>query len=275
MQVLVVTCDRDRWQFQIQCWSFCKYLSSTTINIVVNEPDTDSWMTWFEQNCKNYLWRHHVCVYTRKDFSDLERIKLPDAMASGWKTQQLLKLLFSIKTDKKYVVLDTKNWLVNNTSIEDLHPHCRSTQVNPKDNFWQFVQECHRKFNLQGSQFYRPEHTPFWIDPQVTKSMFEFFGNSLNACVWFLKIELPSEFIIYDLYATSRGFDQPDTGTYQEYSKIYWIGSTPPTQEEIVQIVNNKNIKMFSIHLPVLKQMDHTMIENAVGFSTKYFYWRF
>jgi hypothetical protein len=276
MQILIVTCDRDRWQFQIQCWSFCKYLSHTTINIIVNEMDPESWKVWYKANCKKYLWRHRVRVYTTADFPEFYKFAkktLPSPFSGGgWKTQQVLKLLFSSMTDKPYLVLDSKNWLVQNTKVKDLTQHRRCLVTNP---FGQFAQDCYHKFNFQEPQLYRPAYTPFWIDPKITNSMFSFFGNSCNASTWLMKAKLPSEFIMYDLYATSRGFDQPDSGTHQEYSKIYWVGSTPPTQEEIVQIVNNKNIKMFSIHLPLLAHMDKTMIEKAVGFSAKYLYWRF
>jgi len=276
MQILVVTCDRDRWQFQVQCWSFCKYLSRTTINIVVNELDAESWMAWYQANCKKYLWRHSVCVYTLNDFPDFYKFAkktLPIPVSSnGWKTQQALKLLFSTKTDKKYVVLDSKNWLVQNAKVQDFEQHRRRGSHDP---FHEFAQQCHQKFNIAEPQLYRPPHTPFWIDPDTAKSMFEFFGGDINACIWLLKTKLPSEFIMYDLYATSRGFDQPDVGTHQNYSKIYWTDATPPTEQEIQQIVQDETITMFSLHLPVLERMDHDMIERAVGFSTKYFYWRF
>ena len=272
MQVLVVTCDRDRWQFQVQCWSFCKYLSYTTINIIVNEIDAEPWKAWYDANCRKYLWRHRVCVYTRKDFPEFCKIKLPAAMMHGWKTQQILKLLFSTKTDNPYVILDSKNWLVGNAKVEDLSQHVRGRSTDPFD---QFARLCYEKFNFQEPQFYRPVHTPFWIDPTITNSMFDFFNGPTNTCLWFMKTEYPSEFIMYDLYATSRGLDSPNSGTRHEYSKTYWTGDVAPTEEEIKKIVDDKNIKLFSIHLPVLKQMDHAMIEKAVGFSTKYFYWRF
>jgi hypothetical protein len=190
----------------------------------------------------------------------------------GWKTQQVLKLLFSTKTDNPYVILDSKNWLVQNAKVEDLSQHVRGRSTDPFD---QFARLCYEKFNFQEPQFYRPVHTPFWIDPTITNSMFDFFNGPTNTCLWFMKTEYPSEFIMYDLYATSRGLDSPNSGTRHEYSKTYWTGDVAPTEEEIKKIVDDKNIKLFSIHLPVLKQMDHAMIEKAVGFSTKYFYWRF
>jgi hypothetical protein len=260
----------------VQCWSFCKYLSRTTINIVVNELDAESWQAWYNTNCKKYLWRHRVCVYTMKDFPDFYKFTkktLPTLFSgSGWKTQQALKLLFSTKTNKKYVVLDSKNWLVQNAKVQDFEQHRR---CGSRDPFHEFAQQCNHKFCFEEFQLYRPPHTPFCIDPDITKSMFEFFGNEMNACAWLLKTKLPSEFIMYDLYATSRGFDQPDVGTHQNYSKTYWTDAVPPTEQEIQQIVQDKTIKMFSLHLPVLAQMDHDMIKKAVGFSTKYFYWRF
>lgn len=276
MQILVVTCDRDRWQFQVQCWSFCKYLSHTTINIIVNELDAEPWMAWYKTNCKKYLWRHCVCVYTLKDFPEFLQFAKKTVLASfgggGWKTQQALKLLFSVKTNKKYVVLDSKNWLVQNAKVQDLTAHCRRGSHDP---FHEFVQQCYHKFCFQEPQLYRPPHTPFWIEPNVAKSMFEFFGNEMNTCIWLMKTQTPSEFIMYDLYASSRGLDQPDSGTYQDYSKTYWTDAVLPTEQEIQQIVQDKTIMMFSLHHPVLKQMDHAMIQRALGFSTKYFYWRF
>ena len=276
MQILVVTCDRDRWQFQVQCWSFCKYLSCTTINIVVNELDAEPWKAWYKTNCEKYLWRHRVRVYTTADFPEFYKFAKKTLSTQfgggGWKTQQALKLLFSTKTNKKYVVLDSKNWLVQNTKVKDLEAHRRRLVENP---FQEFAQECHQKFNIAEPQLYRPAYTPFWIDPGIVRSMFEFFGNEINACVWLMKTTSPSEFIMYDLYAISRGLDLPDTGAYQSYSKTYWTDADPPTEQEIQQIVQDKTIKMFSLHLPVLEKMNRPMIERAVGFSTKYFYWRF
>lgn len=276
MQILVVTCDRDRWQFQVQCWSFCKYLSRTTINIVVNELDAEPWKAWYKANCRKYLWRHRVRIHTIGDFPEFYKFAKKTLSnqfsGGGWKTQQALKLLFSTKTNKKYVVLDTKNWLVQNTKVKDLEAHRRCLVKNP---FQEFAQECHQKFSIAEPQLYRPAHTPFWIDPGIAKSMFEFFGNEINACVWLMKTKSPSEFIMYDLYAISRGLELPDIGAYQDYSKTYWTDADPPTEQEIQQIVQDKTIKMFSLHLPVLEKTDRSMVQRAVGFSTKYFYWRF
>jgi len=276
MQILVVTCDRDQWQFQVQCWSFCKYLSHTTINIIVNEPDAEPWQAWYKVNCRKYLWRHRVRIYTTADFPEFYKFAKKTLSnrfsGGGWTSQQALKLLFSNKTNKPYLVLDSKNWLVQNTKVMDLKQHRR---CGTNDPFSEFAQICYQKFNFQEPQLYRPAHTPFWIDPAVTHSMFEFFGSDANACIWLLKTKLPSEFIMYDLYATSRGLDQHDVGTYQDYSKTYWTDADPPTEQEIQKIVQDKTIKMFSLHLPVLEKMDRSMIERAVGFSTRYFYWRF
>ena len=52
MQFLTVTCNRDRWLFELQLQSF-KFLNYPSLDVVINEDDPSDWISWF--NSFNYI----------------------------------------------------------------------------------------------------------------------------------------------------------------------------------------------------------------------------
>ena len=87
--IVIVTCDRDREQFQIQCQSIGKYLESSQYYIIVNEDCCDEWVEWFNQTCKSYLENHNVHIH-RVDYL----INLP-TFSGTWRRSGFLKLYAS------------------------------------------------------------------------------------------------------------------------------------------------------------------------------------
>lgn len=202
-QLLVVTCNRDRWQFLLQCKSIGKFLSPCKVTIIINQYPAVEWQEWFDNHCRIHLLKHEVCVLTYEDF-------LPDFSfvlsrgIDGWVTQQILKLAFALKTEQDYLVLDSKNWFVRSCNLNDFTKRTRkASDHNP--NFNPIHQDCCQRWSLDTATSYRPAITPYHINPDTVKRLFKDFGGIDNFMSWFVKFKNPSEFIVYDLFAQCIG----------------------------------------------------------------------
>lgn len=213
-QVLVVTCNRDRWLFLIQCKSMGKFLDPCTINIVINETHSQSWIAWFTNNCKKYLANHLVTIYTHEDFFDDLDFSIVHKTQEGWVTQQIFKLAFALKTSSEYMVLDSKNWFVRKTNLLEIYPRLRRWKDH-NYTFNKFVDSCNANFNLAEETAYRPAITPYKFNPDIVKKLFLTFGGVNKFMSWFVSFRDPSEFIVYDLYAQSIGQEQ-DSGSSRQ-----------------------------------------------------------
>ena len=126
MSVCIVTCDRDRAQFLVQCKSINLYLNPCQLAVIINEADAKSWMSWFDLHCRPLLAKHNLTVYTRQDFS------LDINQCDGWISQQILKLAYAYRTTGRYVILDSKNWFVKTCNWDDFPVWPR--RFNPIEN---------------------------------------------------------------------------------------------------------------------------------------------
>lgn len=259
-QVLIVTCNRDRWQFQIQCWSIGKYLEPCDLHIVINELDPTDWPEWFAANCRLYLNNHNVKVWTYEDFMDDIFLFHPN-MTKGWLSQQLFKLAFACKTQDPYIILDSKNWFVKNTKLSDLPKRPRETLSTIPD-FNKFIYACLEKFNLS-YVYCRGLITPYHFTPGIVLKMFEHFGGQDAFNNWFLEFSAPSEFIVYDLFAQYAKLDS-DAGTLVDNYRYFWYTDLVLDLEKFKLAVIEPGVKMVSVHSPLLKTIDPQAIESVL-----------
>jgi hypothetical protein len=259
MTVLVVTCDRDRYQFRLQCLTAGKFLSPTNLHIVINEPDPSTWLVWYLQECSKLLPSHTVHLYTHKDFNVSESILLKN---SGWKTQQLFKLLFALKTHTPYVVLDSKNWFIKPTTESDFVKRTRRIKPDAID----MMADALQLFDLQEVLPTRPEITPYIVDPVVVKGLLSKFDSIESFCKWFVQYNQPHEFVLYDLYAQAAGYET-DTGYERIPYKNFWHDEKDLTLNTIKQFLINQQHHVLTIHPTALRQLDLEQLENLINES--------
>lgn len=188
MHFLTVTCNRDRWLFELQTASL-KFLNNCTIHVVINEEDTASWLLWYQTIKPN---NHTVKIYTKSDFTNL---------SDGWLSQQLIKLYFSKYAECPYIVLDSKNFFTR--PIAEIKQNFRTSFNNFKTTQ-----------NVLGFNTYVPPCTPYVIDPNITK---QFVDDEFED--WFFNLPEPSEFLVYDYYVQKNNLNQEYAGPI---SKTLW-----------------------------------------------------
>jgi hypothetical protein len=262
MQILVVTCDRDRWQFQIQCWSIGKYLEPCELHFIINEANPSDWLDWFNATCRCYLGQHRVHVYTFEDFANdiVFYLKIFDNKA-GWQNQQVYKLIFALKTQQPYIILDSKNWFVKPAKLTDMVKPKRHV-IQPPADFDRFYIELLNKFNFPDAQC-RGIITPFHMDPVVVLKLFEHFGGVDSFINWFLSFRIQSEFMVYDLFAQYAGLDH-DPGAIEDYYRNFWYTEVALDIEKFKLALAEPCVKMVSIHYPLLKSVNPSVIESLL-----------
>jgi hypothetical protein len=119
MYLATVTCDRDFSQLLLQAESIQKFLEPCKHVIIINEyrPDFDFYKRWLEP----YYTKHELVLLPRIDYSyPIEGFKTSlhnSGTAVEWRRQQLQKLLLAYEFEDDYVLLDSKNFFVKDTSL--------------------------------------------------------------------------------------------------------------------------------------------------------------
>lgn len=257
MQALIVTCNRDTWQFRLQCKSIGKYLEPCDIHIVINESDPAQWITWFHANCAPHLIQHRVQVYTHEDFYD-DLLFHNIYNIHGWISQQIFKLIFSLKTDQSYIVLDSKNWFIRSTKLEDVPSRYRI--ATPPNDFIRFYFEVRKKLQIEHMYRIREIITPYHINPAIVKAMLAEFGGVDKFFEWFTSHDIASEFMLYDLYAQHHKLDE-DTGSYTRYSMNFWYDDITVDPDKFQHILTNPDIHLIGIQFPLVKTLNTDEIE--------------
>lgn len=184
MELVTVTCNRDRWLLELQALSL-KHINSCNINIVINEDDTSDWLDWFE-TIKPLYNKFNLRILSKKDFTSVN---------NGWISQQLIKLYFSQHTSDDYIVLDSKNFFAEKI---DLSSYLNPRRIETK-NFYSLQQELEIKNVV-------PASTPYRLNPNIVKDLINSYNNFEN---WFLSLSEQSEFVVYDWFVQKNNIEIP------------------------------------------------------------------
>lgn len=197
MDLVIITFSKDLYLCKWQLRTIKKFLEPCTIHIVVNEQD-HSHASYYLKEEVELLENHVVHFWSRTKILG----EVPDNI-NGWISQQLLKLLLPI--DKDYIVLDCKDMFIRPTMLNDLIKEHYRNQSNVKIcKTWKyFSNKLLRRLN----DFYgeninhkdiRDIQTPRLIKKSIRKKILEIFKNKQHFIDWFLTMQMPSEFILYD-----------------------------------------------------------------------------
>lgn len=270
----------DRWHFRIQCLTLEKYMEPCELHVVVNEAYPRSWLNWFDVNLKRHIRKHVVHVYIGEHFfDDRTFIRLEDAF-TGWVTQQVFKLAFSLVTDRPYLVLDSKNWLIKPTIYDDISG--KRKRSNASAIYTEMIESAIEIFKLGTDITYCHEITPFEMNPEITLQMFDTFGGLAGFVEWFTSFPYQSEFVVYNLFAQSIGRREAIDGYRATPCLNYWLrGKNEEKMTEIDnmflsedaidldkvrEVLKHPHIKMLSIHRRLL---DHGPIADEIELMVK------
>lgn len=216
--LMVVTCDKDEWNFQLLCRSMEKFLEPCKFIIVYNESVNQfrGWQKFFKRKCLPHLSKFDVKVMHKGNFwNDVDECHLTDLEKEGWVDQQVIKLGVAEHIDTEhYVVIDAKNFFVKHTHLTDIG------QIKPEPTDWcepilkNWIVTCCETFELVVPE--RPirltqNTTPYIIRTESAKDLLKFFGGVKFLYKWFTlearkEKHSPAEFFLYETFTMRYGY---------------------------------------------------------------------
>ena len=209
--LVTVTCARDLHLLELQAQSIQQHLvASHDVYIVVNESDTIAWFEYFNQNIKHYYKQHNLTIICRDEFDVQWALWVNGKVnnwSSGWVTQQILKLIVANKIPQTaYLVLDSQNFLIKefDTVLEDKIPFRPGNFSMPRSTWDGYAK-------LFGVTYLEPNNdvmsicTPIYLNTEIVDSLIKNFLGTREFSKWFNSIPGKSEFILYYLWAQTKG----------------------------------------------------------------------
>lgn len=264
-ELLIVTYLGHQTQFLIQCKSINRFLRPCKITVVLNEcgKDLEIITGWFNATCKRYFQNHELTVMTVYDF--IPRPEDPYGW-EGWTRQQVIKLLFGLICEsKEYAILDSKNWFIRNTDVDEFYNSNRLETDHYENHYGSFVEFLRTKF------FYkfmiRPISTPYIFKKRTIKKIVSSFGNNQLLINFFKNQEFypPSEFILYDFFY--QHYEQPnDLGKRQTFTYTIWPKEADQLDHLWFEKINDPEVKMIGIHKTVFEKSKELILGKLIKF---------
>ena len=223
--IITVSCIRDLPMLELQGQSIFNFLDKTCpVYIVVNEDETDNWFDYFNKNVRHYYQNHNLTIFTKQEFVSNWAQWIPHQLnpwAVGWETQQVLKLLVSLKIrTPQYLILDSQNFLIKDwtPSIYDSKkvPARPGHFVMPTDIWNDYSTSLGVKY-AQPSSETMSMCTPIFVDTTAVKELVHEFGGETRFASWFKSAsKIKSEFILYLLWLEK-------IGGFGRYHRMYTV----------------------------------------------------
>jgi len=221
--IVVVTCDKHRWSFEMLVRSMNKFLRTCPVLIVINEDNPADWIKWYRRDLAPLLNNHFVELFTKADFWQPKHEKhLHPLQLTGWVDQQVIKMNIAkhVRT-KYYVVLDSKNFFFTPTNTQQIvYPKCeRLAWAEP--NLKNFAEMICNEFGVPfegDDMLIRPNITPYIMRTDLVREIIQHFGGPLSFHYWFTDIVRKpeyagAEFFIYEIYSMKKNMHDEPTGS--------------------------------------------------------------
>lgn len=260
MKIFILACLRDFELFELQCRSIKKYLDITEFNIVVNESDSclENFYKLYEQRINPIFQDTHVVNLIKKS-KYLPENKWSADHGGGWVTQQLLKM--SCLDEESYIVLDTKNIFIRPVNISEF-VNANRYEIEYLHAYKNFAQKCSVYFPASHC---RGAHTPYIINPEVCKRIYNTFGGYDNFVKWFVRNPPQSEFILHDMASQYFKIDLDYNFNTEASEWLCFIFEILDNYQEQFNYIENKNVvKILSVHPRVFNHQSFANYKNIL-----------
>lgn len=230
--LVVVTCQRDQWGFEMLCRSMEKYLKPCNVIFICNDTVEYQgiWRKLYNKHYKHHLRKFDVRILVKEDFwNESAENHLHPMEKEGWVDQQVIKLGVAdyVKT-KEYVILDAKNFFISDLYLEEIQ------QVMPEPTGWcepilkNWIVTCAETMGLEvpASQIRLTQNiTPYIFNTQLAQELLKFFGGTVFLFKWFTlesrkPKHSPAEFFLYEMFTIKN--DWRNLGTTKQNCIAFW-----------------------------------------------------
>jgi len=260
MYLATVTCNRDFQQMLLQAESIQRFLNPCKHIIIINEsvPDIDFWYRWL----KPYYTNHELIIRPRIDYpypsgsiGTRNTYGEIDAVSSGWRSQQLQKMLLAYEYEDDYLLLDSKNFFIRQADIMEWHESIGSgsfQQFAERDMFIGSYQKYAELFGYEIDHYIGP-FTPFMIkrEPLVSKCTLaelgyklfypEHYNNPASEGIFY-------SFLVDDIIKKRYGIRFMKSFTI-------WGPDYPNLAKNLFEISMDSEYKVAGIHREILSKM--------------------
>lgn len=249
--LVVVTCERDKWEFELLCNSMEKFLEPCKVLFVYNENQelVKPWTDYFEKKLRPKLTKFDVKIMYKSQFWTLnDECHLTDLEKEGHVDQQVIKLGVSkYITTNDYIVFDAKNFFIAPCYIEQIG------QIIPEPTDWcepilkNWITTCIETFNLThpiSNVRLTQNTTPYIFNATSARNLLKYFGDTVSLYKWFT-IEARkdkhciAEFFLYEMFTIRHG--GRNLGSVKQNSITLWEHMATRDKWKIQDYVNHIN----------------------------------
>lgn len=274
MHVVTVTCNRDFNQMVLQAESINKFLNPPCHHyVIINESDVD--LNFWQEQLNPFYTNHKLHLMSRIEY-DYEKsgIIFYNSIETGWKIQQLQKLLIGYLINDDYVILDSKDFFISNTDINEWDKTIGNTisHENEPNIFDDSSKAYADYFKVEKKTRIFHQYTPYVIRKKyITENKnFDFF--TIGEALWAPDsrgLHL-SEFVFYsylipeehDVWKKPEGPLPPPTPTSQKFFSLGdYDWSSSKFIKDLVSSYQRPEIKLLSIHNRILSELDEKTLD--------------
>ena len=245
MDLVTVTCTRDKLQMLLQAESICKFVEPTTHWVIINDPvvSVDHW----QELLSPFYTKHNLKILSPKDFP----ISFGDNKG-GWSRQQTYKFCVYKFINNDYLTLDSKNFFIKHCSTTFWNKILGSGSVtNFKNQPWTETINYYSNFLNTNNTF---DHLSIVTPFVFHKTILDHIDNFDNFLDWFSKQQvIESEYLFYSFLCHKYGF-------FTKYSSKNLISETVKAKHNFESFEFFKNI--YSLDSVKVAGLHHMFLEN-------------
>ena len=250
MDLVTVTCLRDIDDMIRQAESIERFVDSCVHWVIVNDNN----INLFKEKLTPY-YKNHCLHLVHLSNSILDNINC------GYRKQQMLKLYMANFLHDKYLVLDSKNFFIKNTNINEFKNQtgCGILEIVENDYLFYSTVDQYKKliqFDKKDNT-YLAIQTPFVIDPAILRSY------DISDLLFKFSQIYPhmSEFFLYSLIYEKETKCNLVEDISKSMVKHYTAFEDRETIDEIIKIATNPNTKVLAFHRNYLENISNNKIK--------------
>lgn len=273
MEIVTVTCTRDKWCLALQSYTLEKYVKEPCIHYVIIEDDKTNMHEWEELLFP--LYKNHTLVLITKE--SYPHIYPTSNEIGGWHKQQIIKFLAHqlINHNKNYIVFDSKNIFIRPIKLENFrYEGCGST-IKTSDEWMQYwmpwLKYLSQKLSKPIPNSVWFPITPFVLNKEIVQNLLQTCDFETMAIDATRKNMAVSEFLLYAFF--TDGYNQktiPYGGGFQggNLKEIYRHFANIQTfaigRKDLQDIKKRRTIESVLISIG----LDSVIVSNAVNYTT-------